>query len=1233
MASNNSKALSADIFEISDFVHELKKDYVNIPDETLYLGIFGYLSEGFSSLFQNAVVMAAEYSNESIPAKAKFEKNIIANALGLGISDINAKPANMEVMILFKKDDIEKNLYNDTFVLSREYPIYIGDFEFHLDYDLVLKRNTLATSDQDIYTATYDLTDVDGGEDSYWNTVSNINNPYLKTPAIYNAGDIPTIGVYCSISQVSLLEIENKILTNNVIENKTMTFQFEDQLCDFRVLSTTNGVTTILTPIYEGTYDSKIENYCYYQYLDSNTIRVKFDSNVKGYPTINTILTIQAQTTKGEAGNFEYSENVVMSYKADADMEHLEYPHKEYSNIYMDIKPSASTGGQDRKDIDELRKNIAKEAVSRGSITSTTDLENYFNAIDTEYSNTFFFKKEDNVLTRLYSSFIVMKDKSDNIIPTNTIDIELPIDSSFVSNQNTESNGDDVLYIPAMTKLYYTKGSILATSSNVNKIRRYIYDILLNAVSDPLKSHVFEMSLENDTEFQIFGGDANYNQVKFSCYDNQNVGSGEDMMVQQIQRHGYRITSSMVGNKHTIKIKVTINGNSMDLYTITGIDDCDGHKSAGFGYADNFRDTTAQIIGVDLAKLITSITDESIQPVFKIMVEKDGAMLPIDTDTGGYIGSLELNEDLLNATHFEYALPFSIMSKLSTQVCSCFLNNFDISRSLEFEGTNSSNETQFIASNLIWKRDTTSSDEEVANTYTLSLDVMENDSSDTIGVGDKRIVLEEKGGQIVGTPTPLPIGTNISSEAINTLAIAEEIVNSVRSSDDDHETIVGEILANYTNEISKFTSDGRQLVEVILSTIDSYNFDDTTSDILECVVDIQDIILRNSICKVKALAVFRSKDKAGYAIADEVIIKANNSSDGYVYTVNFNIKTTGNVDANNNIEMYLNWAEKESGVSDKPHYTTDENPVPIFIGYDVQTELYFLTYKDLIKNDNGYYEPHPALSNPEQTSQETKELNREVLCDRDKLWATTDQSTGRKGSKYFAISNVYKVTDGTSFMFNYSDIINCSIVLSDDASTITVKSLPVVGYDYISDALNMKSFINELEKRRNYIEYALEVLEDSTAIDFKFVNTYGPSRIFVICDQPTAKSSSDYVFLDNVQISLHFAVKLTSASDTYIIDYIKSFIKEEIEKLDELSEVHIPNIAADVKRQYDEQIVYFEYLGTSKDSNNSYINRTKQHISKYNDDEIKKSPDYVPEFINIALTDGDYSPDITIITV
>ena len=48
------------------------------------LGIFGYTGQIFSDMIQNTIVMASEFSNESIPTKAKFEKNIIAHALGLG---------------------------------------------------------------------------------------------------------------------------------------------------------------------------------------------------------------------------------------------------------------------------------------------------------------------------------------------------------------------------------------------------------------------------------------------------------------------------------------------------------------------------------------------------------------------------------------------------------------------------------------------------------------------------------------------------------------------------------------------------------------------------------------------------------------------------------------------------------------------------------------------------------------------------------------------------------------------------------------------------------------------------------------------------------------------------------------------------------------------------------------------------------------------------------------------
>lgn len=1091
MVIDNSKSLSADIFEITDYIHEIKKNYVDIPDETLYLGIFGYTSEIFSNVLQNAIVMAAEYSNESIPSKAKFERNIIANALSLGITDINAKPSSMGVMILFKKEDIEKNLYNDTFVLSRDFPIYIEDYEFHFDYDIILRRNTLATSDTDIYIATYDLTDADGEINKYWNKASDIDSPYLKSPAVYTAGDIPTIGVYASISQVSLLEIENKILTNNVIENKTMTFEFEDQLCTFRVLSTKNGVTTILTPIYEGTYDSKVENYCYYQYLDSHTIRIKFDNTVKGYPDMNTVITVQAQTTKGEAGNFEYRENIIMSYKSDANMTHKQFPHLEYTNIYMDIKPSESTGGRDRKDMDTLRKIIAKEAVSRGSISTESDLENYFNMIDTGYSNTFFFKKEDNVLTRLYSSFIVMKDNSNNIIPTNTIDVILPMDSIYINKSNTEKDlEDDVLHIPAMSKITYAKDFSVNLPENMNS---------------------FPFPIENNNKY--------------------------------------------------------------------------------YG---------------------TLLSDNS------------GISLPTDED-----GNVTVN-------HFEYALPFSITSRLNTQVCSYFLNNFEVSRTVEFEGTNSQNNTQFIASSLIWKRDTTSSNTDVANTYTLSIEVMENDSSDTMMIGDRRVVRvpkkeDEPNGETIlksGESVRLPIGTNISYAALDSLNLATKLYTATSIKE------VHDILSDYIKSgiINQYDNDSR-LTEVQL-TEDSIwaqipgKVEDKNDTVIKhnTILEIENILLRNSYCKVKAIAVFKSKAATGYAIADEVLIKANDSQSGYVYTVNFNIKTNENIDANNNIGMILNWVKKETGYQDKYYYTTDENKTPVNIGYDVETEIYFLTYKNESTD--------PALKNLIQSNQKTKELNQNVLCARDFIYSSSSDSFvgSGEGSKNFAISNIYKVTDGAPFMFNYSNIINSTITISSDSNWVMIKSLPVVGYDYITDVVNMKIFISEIEKRRNYINYVLDLLEDTT-IDFKFVNTFGPSKIFVICDQPTAKSSSDYKFLDNIQMEFYFAVKLTSSSNNYIIDYIKSFIKDEIENLDTLSEIHIPNITAAVKEQYKEQIVYFEYLGTARNGNGTYENRTNQHISKYNDEATLKNPDYVPEFLNIALADDGYSPNITILTV
>ena len=104
---DKSTNLTPDVYGINSYVNEIKRKYTpEVDEDTLMLGIFGYTGQIFSDMLQNTIVMASEFSNESIPTKAKFEKNIIAHALGLGIEDINAEPAQFDVFLTFSEDDI-----------------------------------------------------------------------------------------------------------------------------------------------------------------------------------------------------------------------------------------------------------------------------------------------------------------------------------------------------------------------------------------------------------------------------------------------------------------------------------------------------------------------------------------------------------------------------------------------------------------------------------------------------------------------------------------------------------------------------------------------------------------------------------------------------------------------------------------------------------------------------------------------------------------------------------------------------------------------------------------------------------------------------------------------------------------------------------------------------------------------------------------------------------------------
>ena len=93
--------MNTDIYDITETVNELQKNMMqDLDEETLAVGMNGYLSSIQSMQIQNSIITASEFGNEIFPCKAKFEKNIIAHAIRDNITDINATPAKMSVMFL-----------------------------------------------------------------------------------------------------------------------------------------------------------------------------------------------------------------------------------------------------------------------------------------------------------------------------------------------------------------------------------------------------------------------------------------------------------------------------------------------------------------------------------------------------------------------------------------------------------------------------------------------------------------------------------------------------------------------------------------------------------------------------------------------------------------------------------------------------------------------------------------------------------------------------------------------------------------------------------------------------------------------------------------------------------------------------------------------------------------------------------------------------------------------------
>lgn len=404
--------LNNDIYDITNMVTEVQQRYIDEEDaDTLALGIFGYFADIESLSIQNAIISTGELGNELFPARAKYERNLLSHGVINNIENINAVPSYIKCLIGIFESDFDKYAKNDVFYLDKEIGIYIKEFEFHLDYDVMLRKNPMANNNY-AYTAQYNIT--------LNNPLSDISNPYLNAPFIQYYNGSKVICFYVTLRQVMHKTEHKKIITNNIVENKTLVFKFEHQLADFLIKATDGDTVTYITPIMEGIgVDQTIQNYCYYSFLDSSHVKVRFDSS-SYIPKLNTDIDILLKTTLGSKGNFEYNKS--------------QYPIVSsgtygYTNLPLMITfGGEAKEGMDRISIKELRKVLPKESLSRGSITCQKDLDNHFSMYNTDSNRLIVQKRVDNQFERSYYTYFLLKDPFENVIPTNTFNIKVQRD-------------------------------------------------------------------------------------------------------------------------------------------------------------------------------------------------------------------------------------------------------------------------------------------------------------------------------------------------------------------------------------------------------------------------------------------------------------------------------------------------------------------------------------------------------------------------------------------------------------------------------------------------------------------------------------------------------------------------------------------------------------------------------------------------------------------------------------
>lgn len=1263
------KILNSDIYDLTEFVDNIKKRNIDCVDEkeTLLVGMYGYLGYEFTSLLQNSIVVSSELANEAIPTRAKFDRNVITHALSLGVKKVAATPANMKVLLCFPEKALRNNMIDGRFILKATTPIYFDEIEFHTDYDIQidlvnLNDSTNGSNVDYVYTARY-LMDPERP-----NPISTIDNVYLPPLAIFKDVVDNMVVLITNLHQVEYSVVEHKVVGNDNIANKTFNFSFENQLAHFSVTveDSNNGIIKELTPVYDGLYNQVAKDFCYYQYINSNTIRIRFTPD-SYQPETNCNVRIKIYTSKGSEGNFQYSEDLNVRLTSD-----------EYTNLYMIVKQrgtDGSSGGLDRKTVEELQKIIPKEALSRGFITTLSDLRNYFNSINNENSVLHVFRKEDNILTRIYYTYCLMKDSNYNVVPTNTIPVYIEESDSDLSTGK--------MFIESGTPIYHYK---YGEGSNLNLLKNnYIGYMQENVV---LTQTIYDFM--NNT-YNFFNGTPTDSSLE-EWYKNNKMPDNISYKIQPNPNAYKFITNSSIYFKLNPEIW-HIDPNSPEYKyfdewyngTITGINSPyrvykNGKFHYFFSFSVRFYDPHkyfASRLGGSSSSEYAYCSQVIVPDYFVDMsvmsqYEKENYIYnTFAAPNSGFNTSMMLLSGIMNVGNYSYDAQDPNYSFDNMKL--------DVGDNIRFCTYNTALNKEYEYLDITtWKLGEILSIK-YRNSRIVGLEVLvHNEETDDFIAQSFRL-------PISGVDDSKSLGKSLNNDDIIRLYVITKflyttplsIVLSDSSRIDSHR-----ITASYYLDTIKETRymdfrciNSNSPLQYIMSSINVERPSYLNTNRYEYIIRASftpniGSLNDEMINRTQLIGVFYNEDNspAFYSIGRYLDTNGDSVTFGFnLFTRPFEAKKDSigpeTVDDNHRLyigdeipkqsltnEEFLEFyriystsypnSDDPTRPTDASEFDKDDLGAPylssVYLPFNLKMRIYML-YKYDVKNESERKNYEDSLTQDYTYNRDNyideiplyEMVNKELKFDKPHIDNSTGSVTNYKLSE-MVLTNVYDTHDGINLLYDYSNLMNSYVTALQGANLFNtpdstgisyiINRVPCVRYFYFNTEYRINKFITEMKRKINYVLDALDPLETTFGIDFKFFNTYGPSRMYHITNETDGTISN---LIDNVALNLTFRAKFynENSDKDSIIPLIKDDIKNYIEELEDLNDIHFPNLTTEIETKYSEYLIFFEYVEFN------IYDANYQHIIT---DENMEMLTVVPEFLNVDTDDYTGLPRIEI---